>query len=150
VAYTRARAREEGARTLSEARCDELDFSARTRFQEILPAEYAEIHKRRAVQGQTAQQGRPRRLTGISLSGGEAPGATFSLGLLQALHDYGIPPKFDYLSTVSGGGYCGGWWSAWLAREERVPGDIFPPGEEIAFDATYTRWRRGPAQYRGL
>jgi hypothetical protein len=24
---------------------------------------------------------------------------------------------FDYVSTVSGGGYIGGWWSAWLSRD---------------------------------
>ncbi|HEY0158999.1 MAG TPA: patatin-like phospholipase family protein [Thermoanaerobaculia bacterium] len=112
---------------MSQDKCEELDFSARTSLPEILPAEYAEIHKRRGVPvGGTT---RPKRLTGLSLSGGGIRSATFNLGLLQALRKTGILQKFDYLSTVSGGGYVGGWWSAWLARKER--GDIFPPPEQI-------------------
>ena len=41
---------------------------------------------------------------------------------------------FDYLSTVSGGGFVGAWWSAWLSRAERPPGTIFPAEEELEPD----------------
>ncbi|HUP60410.1 MAG TPA: patatin-like phospholipase family protein [Thermoanaerobaculia bacterium] len=76
-------------------------------------------------------QPRPRALSGLALSGGGIRSATFNLGLLQALKRHGLLQRFDYLSTVSGGGYCGGWWSAWLSRGSREKGDFFPPDERI-------------------
>lgn len=45
---------------------------------------------------------------GLALSGGGIRSATFSLGLLRALAKNELLHKFDYLSTVSGGGYTGG------------------------------------------
>jgi len=53
---------------------------------------------------------------GLALSGGGIRSATFSLGLLQGFNEHGWLRLFDYLSTVSGGGFTGGWWSAWLSR----------------------------------
>jgi hypothetical protein len=50
---------------------------------------------------------------GLALSGGGIRSATFNLGLLQALGEKGVLSHVDYLSTVSGGGYVGGFWSAW-------------------------------------
>ena len=46
-------------------------------------------------------------LTGIALSGGGVRSATFALGVLQALAHHDLLRRFDYLSTVSGGGYIG-------------------------------------------
>jgi hypothetical protein len=43
--------------------------------------------------------------TGLCLSGGGVRSATVSLGVLQALADTGLLKHFDYLSSVSGGGY---------------------------------------------
>ena len=62
-------------------------------------------------------------LVGLALSGGGIRSATFNLGILQALaKDFkttpGLLPILDYLSTVSGGGYIGCWFSAWLHREK--------------------------------
>ena len=68
-------------------------------------------------------------LCGLALSGGGIRSATFSLGVLQALHQRGVLPVFDYLSTVSGGGFTGGWWAAWLCRQQRA--ELFPAGEKI-------------------
>lgn len=51
---------------------------------------------------------------GLALSGGGIRSASFTLGLLQALAERGVLPLFDYLSTVSGGGYTGGFWTSWL------------------------------------
>ena len=53
---------------------------------------------------------------GLALSGGGIRSATFSLGVLQALAQKGRLASFDYLSTVSGGGYIGSWLSAWIKR----------------------------------
>lgn len=44
---------------------------------------------------------------GIALSGGGIRSASFGLGVLQALAYGRWLPQFDYLSTVSGGGYIG-------------------------------------------
>src|SRR5574337_930815 len=44
---------------------------------------------------------------GLALSGGGVRSATFCLGLLRALAKNGVLHRFDYLSTVSGGGYAG-------------------------------------------
>jgi predicted acylesterase/phospholipase RssA len=70
-------------------------------------------------------------LTGIALSGGGIRSATFGLGVLQGLAELNLLRVFDYLSTVSGGGFVGGWWSAWLSRKRRPPGSYFPAGEEL-------------------
>ncbi|HEY0763301.1 MAG TPA: patatin-like phospholipase family protein [Pyrinomonadaceae bacterium] len=53
----------------------------------------------------------------LCLSGGGIRSATFNLGILQGLARHGLLERFDYLSTVSGGGFIGGWLSAWIARE---------------------------------
>ena len=43
----------------------------------------------------------------MALSGGGIRSASFCLGALQALDQYGLIRRMDYLSTVSGGGYIG-------------------------------------------
>jgi hypothetical protein len=53
----------------------------------------------------------------LCLSGGGIRSATFALGVLQGLARVGVIGTLDYLSTVSGGGYIGGWFTAWLHRE---------------------------------
>ncbi|MDQ2988689.1 MAG: patatin-like phospholipase family protein, partial [Pseudomonadota bacterium] len=50
----------------------------------------------------------------LALSGGGIRSATFSLGVLQALGELHVLRKLDYMSTVSGGGYIGAWFSKWL------------------------------------
>jgi hypothetical protein len=70
-------------------------------------------------------------LVGLALSGGGIRSATFALGALQAVHKLGLLTIFDYVSTVSGGGFTGAWWSAWLSRAERQPSARFPDAEDI-------------------
>ncbi len=53
-------------------------------------------------------------LIGLAFSGGGIRSATFNLGILQGLAQLGLLRKFDYLSTVSGGGYIGSWLMAWM------------------------------------
>jgi predicted acylesterase/phospholipase RssA len=63
------------------------------------------------------QQAREMKLVGLAFSGGGIRSATFNLGILQGLARLGLLRRFDYLSTVSGGGYIGSWLSAWIKRE---------------------------------
>lgn len=73
--------------------------------------------------GKTWLEKPPRQLFGVALSGGGIRSATFNLGLLQGLHERGMLPGFDYLATVSGGGYTGAFWTQWRRLH---PGKIFP------------------------
>jgi hypothetical protein len=59
---------------------------------------------------------RERDLAALCLSGGGIRSATFNLGVLQGLADHRLLTRFHYLSTVSGGGYIGGWLSSWIRR----------------------------------
>jgi hypothetical protein len=52
----------------------------------------------------------------LCISGGGIRSATFALGIMQRLARVGVLPKFDYLSTVSGGGYIGSWLSSYARR----------------------------------
>ena len=63
-------------------------------------------------------------LTALCFSGGGIRSATFGLGIVQALAKHGLLSKFDYLSTVSGGGYLGSWLSAWVCREHQNRPDL--------------------------
>ncbi|MGH6890975.1 MAG: patatin-like phospholipase family protein, partial [Dongiaceae bacterium] len=58
----------------------------------------------------------PRKRTALCLSGGGIRSATFGLGVLQGLARLSLLRQFDYLSTVSGGGYIGSWLTAWIHR----------------------------------
>jgi hypothetical protein len=70
------------------------------------------------------------RRAALCLSGGGIRSATFALGVLQGLakrsrdtdeHDRPrLLGEFDYLSTVSGGGYVGAWFSAWSTRRSKL------------------------------
>jgi len=55
-------------------------------------------------------------LSALCLSGGGIRSATFNLGVLQVLAKIGLLGKFDYLSSVAGGGYIAGWLRAWMHR----------------------------------
>src|SRR5215467_4633059 len=67
--------------------------------------------------GYEAVHGRSTPLSALCLSGGGIRSATFSLGVMQALARHGLLKQFDYLSTVSGGGYIGSWLTAWIHRK---------------------------------
>jgi hypothetical protein len=70
-------------------------------------------------------QARQMELAGLAFSGGGIRSATFNLGVLQGLAKFNKVRTFDYLSTVSGGGYIGNWLEAWIKRpgpeEEKLP-----------------------------
>lgn len=113
-------------------------------FRDVLRAEWAEVRGRRRLWDTGPRAGEdgdpdvaPPDLVGVALSGGGIRSATFALGLLQRMAHRGVLPAVDYLSTVSGGGFTGGWWSAWLSRSGRRERDIFPPHERVEPE----RWR---------
>src|SRR5215471_2830296 len=56
-------------------------------------------------------------LSALCLSGGGIRSATFNLGVIQGLARLGLLGEFDYLSSVSGGGYIASWLRAWMRRE---------------------------------
>ena len=106
-------------------------------FSQIHAQELLEIKKRREKQSYdtTEIDASQPDLVGLALSGGGIRSATFCLGFLQELQRLRLLRIFDYLSTVSGGGYLGGWWSAWLSRRQEditkapafAPDDISDP-----------------------
>ena len=86
----------------------------------------------------------------LCLSGGGIRSASFALGVVQALATYprqgdGRPAatadssllaRFDYLSTVSGGGYLGSWLSASITRLgfDRTWASLAAPGADEPAD----------------
>ncbi len=59
-----------------------------------------------------------KKLAALCLSGGGIRSATFALGVVQGLARSRLLDKFHFLSTVSGGGYLGGWLSAWMKHTD--------------------------------
>jgi len=76
----------------------------------------------------------------LCLSGGGIRSAAFALGILQRIAKLKVTSKrtdekagpalkqFEYLSTVSGGGYIGSWLSAWLYQEHEKSHKEQPDG----------------------
>jgi hypothetical protein len=78
--------------------------------------------------------------TALCFSGGGIRSASFGLGVLTQLArlsrgagENGVLNKIDYVSTVSGGGYVGSWFTGWLRAKNldkpKAPGDASKPGE---------------------
>jgi len=65
-----------------------------------------------------------KSLIGLAFSGGGIRSATFNLGILQALAQARLLHAFDYVSTVSGGGYIGSWLMAWMHHQKKGIKDI--------------------------
>ncbi|MCA1616502.1 MAG: hypothetical protein LC800_20890 [Acidobacteria bacterium] len=117
-------------------------------FAEVFKGEWAEVCARREKAKLTPcgdKSAPPPDIAGLSLSGGGIRSATFCLGLLQGLKGAGVLKEFDYLSTVSGGGYVGGWWSAWLARSKPPAPDAPERCEPDAAGRPDT-WEQDPRQ----
>jgi hypothetical protein len=94
---------------------------------------YARIHQTR---GRAA----------LCLSGGGIRSATFALGVLQGLSRNELLAHFDYLSTVSGGGYIGSWLSSWI-HHAKDPVAVF---KQLAYRNPESPLQPEPAQIRHL
>ncbi|HEX8336085.1 MAG TPA: patatin-like phospholipase family protein, partial [Pyrinomonadaceae bacterium] len=89
----------------------------------------------------------PGGQSALCFSGGGIRSGTFALGVIQGLARYGLLDKFDYLSTVSGGGYIGGWLTAWIHRHpEGLEGVV----RELNGEARDSRLAPEPAPLRHL
>lgn len=134
-------------------------FSRAERFRAAIQQEHAHIHWNRSLQPEIHQvsaageeakshiqcseateepwlRSTQHDYIGLALSGGGIRSATFNLGLLQGLARKGVLEKIDYLSTVSGGGYVGGFWTAWRQKNPATT-EVFPGAEarpETALD----------------
>ncbi len=119
--------------------CNPPDYVERTH--QIIAVEreryLKERRRRNGLEPPTADN-----LIGLAISGGGVRSATLGLGLLQAFIRKGVLKRFDYLSTVSGGGYIGACLSSLLSREpnnvekyspEPMPNERYR-AEEIGLD----------------
>ena len=99
---------------------------------EVLHDEIVLLSERRKVQGMPTpaaprDSGESREdaegLTGLALSGGGVRSAAFCLGFIQGMCSAGRMKAFDFLSTVSGGGYAGAMFSTEVAQKKGVKVD---------------------------
>ena len=85
--------------------------------------------------------------SGIGLSGGGIRSATFCLGVLQALAENDLLRRFDYISSVSGGGYIATslqWW--WGSPREDGDGASQCPPSRYPFGLGLSDFPYGPAR----
>jgi patatin-like phospholipase len=108
----------------------ELSQVLRKEFEALRPSELGpifagpssavtEVEKRRELYEMALGE---LRLSALALSGGGIRSACVALGVIQSLAEAGLLNRFDYLSTVSGGGYIGSWLSAWLYWSKKAEG----------------------------
>jgi hypothetical protein len=84
--------------------------------EEVIDKELEAISVKRRKCDSSDGTDNPSNLFGIALSGGGIRSATVNLGVLKILHKCGILHLADYLSSVSGGGYIGGYVHSKLRR----------------------------------
>lgn len=95
---------------------------------------------------------RQMKLKGITFSGGGIRSATFGLGVLQKLAKLDVLREFDYISTVSGGGYIGSWWISWIKRlgSFKQVNKLLNPdisGDPLSEEVRPIRWLRMYSNY---
>ncbi len=89
------------------------------------------VEKSRVLGLETPEGSPTAPLHALCLSGGGIRSASFCLGVLQALAEARLLRGFHYLSTVSGGGYIGGWLQRVISEQERNPPDLEPGEREL-------------------
>lgn len=91
-------------------------------LQEILAAEYRALRPGNDFPAESTPalfslvHHDPKGFCALCISGGGIRSATFALGAIQGLAKHRLLERFDYLSTVSGGGFAGSWLTAWSHR----------------------------------
>ena len=90
------------------------------RVEDVLQQELSQIESARDLRlGKDPERpGAQKSLIGLAFSGGGIRSATFNLGVLEALAQARLLRVFDYVSTVSGGGYIGSWLMAWMHHRQ--------------------------------
>ena len=112
-------------------------------FEEVRAAELEELGKLRTRRGVNVPTTEAR--VGLAFSGGGIRSATINLGILQGLAKYGLLKRIDYLSTVSGGGFIGGWLIRWIyergiADVERRLGNPADEPSSVTFLRDYSNY----------
>src|SRR5271168_490196 len=107
-----------GPATLNEVLCAELEQLRPALLDGIQAKTFADSPRECTENlGIIYQRSNSASLSALCLSGGGIRSATFNLGVLQGLAKIGLLGKFDYLSSVSGGGYIAAWLRTWMSRE---------------------------------
>jgi len=110
-----------GRATLNEVLCAELEQLRPALLDGIAAKTFADEPQARTENlASIYQRSKSASLSAICLSGGGIRSATFNLGVLQGLAKIQLLGKFDYLSSVSGGGYIAAWLRTWMAREKNI------------------------------
>lgn len=91
-----------------------INIDTKLTFDAVLQQELDIVIRPSVERGKKSKH--PDDLIGLAFSGGGIRSATFNLGVLQALADANLLNKIDYLSTVSGGGYVGSFFTCMLQR----------------------------------
>jgi predicted acylesterase/phospholipase RssA len=127
-------------------------------FREVFQDELTQVAESRRAREVSTSRPTADNLIGLAFSGGGIRSATFNLGILQALAENELLHKFDYLSTVSGGGYIGSWLAALTRRLlQTVPNSKFRDVEQALIpvrrqldgreERTFLRWLRLYSNY---
>lgn len=118
--------RDSDGNTVQQSAVPEVDSSSGT----APPSWLGASRRKRGI-----KDGEP--VAGLALSGGGIRSATFNLGLIRALAQSEVFNRFDYLSTVSGGGYAGA-----------AVGKLFnPPSGDPGLPEAEKQPRSAPAQH---
>lgn len=133
---------------ISEKAADVLTGEAKDDLfpEAVRHAETAAIRTRRARAGVDPQAG----VVGVALSGGGIRSATFALGVMQGLAAKNRLRHVDYLSTVSGGGFTGGFVGRLFTRPRvREAGDPCGRVQDILADESSAplNWLRRHGNY---
>ncbi len=95
-----------------------LDEQQDQNYSKINQAEHNYIQQRRENLGISSNPNETvDNAIGLALSGGGIRSATFCLGIVQVFAKKNVFHQFDYLSTVSGGGYLGTFLSSFLSGQ---------------------------------
>jgi len=134
---------------------------SRPTIQQVLQTELKQVETSRNLRldPDAPRLAAEKTLVGLAFSGGGIRSATFNLGVLQGLAKNQLLHIFDYVSTVSGGGYIGSWLMGWMyhkgvginAVEDALRNPPSPPMEasdppEVHFLRDYSNYltpRRG-------
>jgi hypothetical protein len=140
--------------TLDRTVFDALAQRAGVLFSEVWQAELEALDTGKlplnvhsAHEGKVIEQAHKQKTMGLAFSGGGIRSATFNLGIIQAMAQLKLLRDVDYLSTVSGGGYIGSWFSTLLHKKG---GDIGKLEEALAPGSEDAAVKKEPDQIRFL
>ena len=137
-----------------------LDFICR-RFSKAEPESTVERHERLQARAEEIIQAERDHIVptgkeaqrkiiwcGVGLSGGGIRSASLALGVLQALAETGLLGRFQYISSVSGGGYIASALQWWWSRGREAGGSKPDQGPDSTtlFGTSPENFPYGPAR----